>query len=137
MFTTPGGLYERACKRMGVHDGIKLFSWSYFDKCRDEVTAFFVDINKEAQRAKPGPAHQAVKGLNDCGRLLRHYTMNVDGLAAQVSFSYDSLRYRACAAAFQPVFTWQFWCMPMPSVHLRTSTAPPGPRLQCDVPLTG
>jgi len=84
MFSTKGGLYERACKRFKITDGKRLFSWSFYDKQRREVTAFFADIHKEALRAAPGPSHAAIKRLDDMGKLLRHYTMNVDGLAAQV-----------------------------------------------------
>jgi NAD-dependent SIR2 family protein deacetylase len=84
MFSTANGLYQRACKRFGISDGKKLFTWRFYDKQRTEVTSFFVDIHKEAVKAQAGAAHQAVAELESAEKLLRHYTMNVDGLASHV-----------------------------------------------------
>lgn len=84
MFSTANGLYQRACKRFGIADGKKLFTWRFFEKQRTEVTSFFVDIHKEAVRARAGTGHCAVAELEAAGKLLRHYTMNVDGLASHV-----------------------------------------------------
>ena len=84
MFSTRNGLYQRACKRFGIADGKKLFTWRFYDRQRTDVTSFFVDIHKEAVKARAGPGHQAVAQLHSEGRLLRHYTMNVDGLAGHV-----------------------------------------------------
>jgi hypothetical protein len=84
MFSTKHGLYQRACKRFNISDGKKLFTWRFYDKQRTEVTSFFVDIHKEAAKAQPGVGHRAVAQLHDEGKLLRHYTMNVDGLATHV-----------------------------------------------------
>ena len=84
MFSTKNGLYQRACKRFGISDGKKLFTWRFYDRQRADVTAFFVDIHKEALKAKAGPGHQAVAQLEASSALLRHYTMNVDGVASHV-----------------------------------------------------
>lgn len=84
MFSTKGGLYERACKRFKISNGKRLFSWSFYDRQRTDVAAFFADIHREALRAAPGPSHQAIMRIDSMQKLLRHYTMNVDGLAAQV-----------------------------------------------------
>lgn len=46
--------------------------------------AFFADIYLEATRAQPAPGHYALSALLDAGRLHRHYTLNIDGLAGMV-----------------------------------------------------
>ncbi len=46
--------------------------------------AFFADIYAEATHAQPAPGHYALSALLEAGRLQRHYTMNIDGLAATV-----------------------------------------------------
>lgn len=84
MFSTRGGLYEKACKRFNLSDGKHLFSWKFYAGRRADVTSFFVDIHKEARKAEPGKAQQAVASLHARDKLLRHYTMNVDGLATHV-----------------------------------------------------
>jgi NAD-dependent SIR2 family protein deacetylase len=84
MFSTRNGLYQRACKRFGISDGKKLFTWRFYDRQRTDVTSFFVDIHKEAAKAQPGAGHRAVAQLQEHAALLRHYTMNVDGLAMHV-----------------------------------------------------
>ena len=84
MFSTRGGLYEKACKRFQLSDGKHLFSWKFYAGRRADVTSFFVDIHKEARKAEPGKAQQAVASLHANNKLLRHYTMNVDGLATHV-----------------------------------------------------
>lgn len=48
---------------------------------------FFADIYAEAARARPSPAHRALAALAAAGKLARHYTLNIDGLAAAVGLS--------------------------------------------------
>lgn len=48
------------------------------------VQAFFADIYTEATRAHPAPGHHALAELLGAGRLHRHYTLNIDGLAGMV-----------------------------------------------------
>ena len=38
-------------------------------------------------RAKPGKGHRALAAIEQSGKLLRHYTLNVDGLADAVGLS--------------------------------------------------
>ena len=38
-------------------------------------------------RAKPGKGHHALAAIEQSGKLLRHYTLNVDGLADAVGLS--------------------------------------------------
>ncbi|CAL8465968.1 g5504 [Coccomyxa elongata] len=86
-FSTKGGLYERAQKRFGVTDGKKLFTFSFFEKQRLEAMAFYADIYAEAKRAKPSSGHHALAAIAAMGRLQRHYTMNIDGLAECVGLT--------------------------------------------------
>eukprot|EP00891_Asterochloris_glomerata_P008300 jgi/Astpho2/8300/Aster-01378 len=83
-FSTKGGLYERAQKRFGVSDGKKLFTYSFFEKHKLEALAFFAEIYAEAKRARPGPGHRAMMDIAKVGKLLRQYSMNIDGLSEQV-----------------------------------------------------
>lgn len=83
-FSTPGGLYERAQKRFGLQDGKKLFCYSFFDRQRLDVQPFFADIYDEALQARAAPGHRAIAAIHEAGKLLRHYTLNIDGLAAVV-----------------------------------------------------
>ena len=41
----------------------------------------------EAVRAEPAPGHHALRQLLDAGRLHRHYTLNIDGLAEEVGMA--------------------------------------------------
>ncbi|GAB4820047.1 hypothetical protein N2152v2_007093 [Parachlorella kessleri] len=83
-FSTKGGLYERAQKKYKLSDGKTLFTYTFFDRRRLEAQAFFADIYLEATTAQPAPGHLALAALLAAGRLQRHYTMNIDGLAAAV-----------------------------------------------------
>ena len=49
--------------------------------------AFFAEIYQEAKRATPGDGHRALAAIERSGKLQRHYTLNVDGLAAAVGLS--------------------------------------------------
>eukprot|EP00884_Botryococcus_braunii_P018026 jgi/Botrbrau1/4907/Bobra.118_1s0020.2 len=86
-FSTAGGLYEKAQKRFGVTDGKRLFAWQLYEKRKLEVLSFYADIYAEAKRALPGPGHYALRRLERTGKLLRHYTMNIDGLAEVAGLS--------------------------------------------------
>ena len=47
------------------------------------LQAFFAEIYAEAKRARPGPGHRAMKDIANVGKLLRQYSMNIDGLSEQ------------------------------------------------------
>ena len=51
---------------------------------RHPTQAFFADIYGEAVHAAPAPGHRALGALREAGRLHRHYTLNIDGLAGEV-----------------------------------------------------
>ena len=55
--------------------------------CIHDVQAFFAEIYREAKRATPGEGHRALAAIERSGKLQRHYTLNVDGLAAAVGLS--------------------------------------------------
>eukprot|EP00879_Flechtneria_rotunda_P027819 GHRR01029823.1.p1 GENE.GHRR01029823.1~~GHRR01029823.1.p1 ORF type:complete len:225 (+),score=50.42 GHRR01029823.1:165-839(+) len=84
MFSTRNGLYERARQRFKIQDGIKLFSYPFYKQRRKDVQAFFAQIYGEAKNSKASPGHLAIAQLNQMGKLQRHYTLNIDGLAEVV-----------------------------------------------------
>ena len=49
--------------------------------------AFFADIYAEAQKAAPARGHGALAAVACLGRLRRHYTLNIDGLAESVGLA--------------------------------------------------
>ena len=49
--------------------------------------AFFADIFVEAKAAKAARGHKALAEIERSGKLQRHYTLNVDGLAEAVGMS--------------------------------------------------
>lgn len=79
-FTSKGGLYERAMKRFKVKDGMKLFCNSHYRRHPKDCLALMGEIYDEATAASPTEAHLAIGRLETRGRLVRHYTMNIDGL---------------------------------------------------------
>ncbi len=48
------------------------------------MQSFFADIYAEALGATPAAGHRALAGIAAAGRLLRHYTLNIDGLGEAV-----------------------------------------------------
>ena len=83
-FSTKGGLYERAQQKFKLQDGKTLFTYSFYERNRLDALAFFADIYLEAAKAKAAPGHHALANLRQLGRLQRHYTLNIDGLAERV-----------------------------------------------------
>ncbi|CAG9462906.1 unnamed protein product [Pedinophyceae sp. YPF-701] len=83
-FTSPGGLYARALRALGLPatgDRSRAFHYSTFRNKPDEAQAFYAEIREEALRAEPTRAHKAIAQLDAAGLLQRHVTLNVDGLA--------------------------------------------------------
>ncbi|GFH12855.1 deacetylase sirtuin-type domain-containing protein, partial [Haematococcus lacustris] len=87
MFTSRDGLYARARKQFKIQDGIRLFTYSFFKQRRAEVQAFFAQIYSEAQASRAAPGHHALAAIAEMGRIKRHYTLNIDGLAEVVGMS--------------------------------------------------
>ena len=86
-FSTKGGLYEKAQRRFGLADGKTLFTYSFYEKNRKEAQDFLSEVYLEALQATPGKGHHAIAGLLDSGQLIRHYTLNIDGLAEKAGMS--------------------------------------------------
>ena len=82
-FGKSGGIYERAKKRFNLSDGKSFFQYSFFDQNRLDVLPFYAELHQQAVRACPAAGHLAITQIALGGRLLRHYTMNIDGLAAR------------------------------------------------------
>jgi NAD-dependent SIR2 family protein deacetylase len=83
-FSTPKGLYDRAKKRLKMPasgDGSRLFHARCFEQREGDVHAFLAELAQEALAARPSAGHAALAQLASGGKLVRHYTLNVDGLA--------------------------------------------------------
>jgi len=79
-FTSRGGLYERATKKFKVSDGMKLFCNKFYVREPVACLSFLSEIFLEACDAKPTKSHSALAQLEEQGRMVRHYTLNIDGL---------------------------------------------------------
>lgn len=84
MFSTRNGLYDKACKKFKLQNGIKLFTYSFYKQRKADVQAFFAHICSEAQSSKAAAGHHALARIHGMQQLRRHYTLNIDGLAAVV-----------------------------------------------------
>ena len=82
-FSTVGGLYDRAKQKYRLADGKTLFTYNFYNRHRREADAFFSDIYLEALKAHPSVGHTVLSQLAKTGRMIRHYTLNIDGLAKQ------------------------------------------------------
>eukprot|EP00212_Chloropicon_laureae_P000148 CAMPEP_0198457234 /NCGR_PEP_ID=MMETSP1453-20131121/28270_1 /TAXON_ID=1461543 ORGANISM="Unidentified sp., Strain RCC701" /NCGR_SAMPLE_ID=MMETSP1453 /ASSEMBLY_ACC=CAM_ASM_001118 /LENGTH=254 /DNA_ID=CAMNT_0044181923 /DNA_START=24 /DNA_END=788 /DNA_ORIENTATION=- len=59
---------------------MKLFSNSFHQRHPAKCKQFLAEIFLEAMHKKPNASHESLAELERKGRLLRHYTMNIDGL---------------------------------------------------------
>jgi NAD-dependent SIR2 family protein deacetylase len=75
-----GGLYERARKKFKLKQGRELFHFSFLDTRPDECFDFLASLCRKAQGATPTKTHQALRRMEVTGQLIRHYTLNIDGL---------------------------------------------------------
>jgi len=82
-FSTPGGLYEVARKQYKLKEGKDLFTYNFYAKRPQDCNAFLADIGAELDSAKPTATHHGLAALHSAGRLVRHYTMNIDGIASK------------------------------------------------------
>uniref|UniRef100_A0A7S3JYR4 Deacetylase sirtuin-type domain-containing protein n=1 Tax=Aureoumbra lagunensis TaxID=44058 RepID=A0A7S3JYR4_9STRA len=80
--TFGGGFYERAKKRYKLKDGMDLFRWQFYVKEPFLCTQFLGQMCEQVLKCKPNTTHQAIAKLEDTSILLRHYTLNIDGLHA-------------------------------------------------------
>lgn len=61
--------------------GKNLFPLLLVGQFNAALQAFYAEIYKEARSATPGQGHEAIRLMEESGKLVRHYTLNVDGLA--------------------------------------------------------
>lgn len=60
-----------------------MFTYGFYAKRPEDCNAFLADVAAELQGKQPTLTHRAIARLQADGRLVRHYTMNIDGLAAR------------------------------------------------------
>jgi NAD-dependent SIR2 family protein deacetylase len=82
-FSTAGGLYEKARKRYKLKEGKDLFTWPFYAKRPEDCNSFLADVASELKGKQPTQTHRALFRLAEQGRLVRHYTMNIDGLTTK------------------------------------------------------
>ena len=82
-----GGLYERARKRFKLKEGMELFHWKFYAERPYDALQFLGEMCEQAKRCVPTRTHVALKALEDSGKMVRHYTMNIDGLHAKAGMS--------------------------------------------------
>jgi NAD-dependent SIR2 family protein deacetylase len=80
-FSTQGGLYDKAKAKFKLASGKLLFTYPFYSRRKREAESFFAEIHKEALQARPARGHEVLAALCASGRLARHYTLNIDGLA--------------------------------------------------------
>ena len=69
--------------RFKLADGAALFNHKFYAAHPFDSQAFIAEIALAARSAEPTRAHRAIAALGRTGKLIRHYTMNVDGLHAR------------------------------------------------------
>ena len=62
---------------------MKLFDFSFYAQRPRDSQRFLGDMAAACASAEPTPTHHALVALERAGRLSRHVTLNVDGLAAR------------------------------------------------------
>ena len=81
------GLYEKARKRYKLEKGIDLFGWRFYSERPRDAQKFLAELAVAVQKAQPTPTHRALVSLERSGVLMRHITLNIDGLHAQAGAS--------------------------------------------------
>ena len=81
------GLYEKARKRYKLEKGIDLFGWRFYSERPRDAQKFLAELAVAVQKATPTPTHRALVSLERSGVLMRHVTLNIDGLHAQAGAS--------------------------------------------------
>lgn len=86
-FSSKQGLYAKAAKKFKLREGQELFRHRFLKSRPKECFRFFMDLYKECRNARPTLTHEALLKLEQRGNLVRHYTMNVDGLSSRCGLS--------------------------------------------------
>ncbi|KAJ8906076.1 hypothetical protein NDN08_002575 [Rhodosorus marinus] len=85
VFSSKGGLYDRARRKFKVKDGMTLFSDRFYRKRTKEAIQFFAELGLEVRSASPTSTHFSLVDLE--ASILRHVTLNVDGLLPRAGAS--------------------------------------------------
>ena len=79
--TFSGSLYAKAARKFKLKDGSKTFCYSFLQSNPKECFSFFRDLYRTVAKATPTRTHYAFKAMEDSEQMVRHYTLNFDGLA--------------------------------------------------------
>ena len=79
-FSTPGGLYEKAMKRYKLKEGKDLFTYNFYARLPEECNSFLAEVTADLSGKQPTQTHRGILELERSGRLVRQYTLNIDGL---------------------------------------------------------
>lgn len=96
--TFTGTWYKQAAQQFQLappHGGMHVFSYRFLQERPDDYWQFFsrtlyprmATITTGRRRRRPTPSHDALRVMEQSGQLIRHYTLNVDGLAAKSGMS--------------------------------------------------
>ena len=87
--TFTGNLYTRAAKQFHLPDGSQVFRYRFLERRPKDYLAFFAGTLYKtiAKITSPTPSHYALHAMEQAGQLIRHYTLNVDGLASLCGMS--------------------------------------------------
>jgi NAD-dependent SIR2 family protein deacetylase len=77
-------LYSQAARTFGLQQqqGSNVFCYSFWKSHPQQCFAFFQSLYGKVIQAVPTPTHHVLERLATTGKLLRHYTLNIDGLAS-------------------------------------------------------
>ena len=78
--STFASLYQKAAKKYGG-DGKQAFHYRFLQNSPEDSFDFLMQQFNKVKTAKPTWAHEALRNMETNGQLVRHYTMNIDGLA--------------------------------------------------------
>ncbi|KAK1227682.1 hypothetical protein PQX77_009307 [Marasmius sp. AFHP31] len=92
-FRSPEGLFQtlkRDNPREALTSGKDLFDASVFNS--EQTTSLFCQmicqLSELSKSAEPTPFHKSLKALDDCGKLLRVYTQNIDAIEAKSGLTF-------------------------------------------------
>lgn len=92
--TFTGDLYVKVARKFklkkgGGNDdgGSKVFCYKFLESHPNECFEFFKSLHKKACKALPTNTHYALCAMAEKGQLVRHYTLNFDGLASASGMS--------------------------------------------------
>ena len=85
--TFSGQIYDKAAEKFNLSDGMKVFFYSFLQQRPRDCFSFLKQLYLKVRKASPTPTHEVFKQFADQGKLIRHYTMNIDGLSEEAGMS--------------------------------------------------